>query len=154
MKAIHFLTAIIIFFSISVNAQECKDFEKMQKKIETEKVGYLTKELDLSVEEAQKFWPVYNEAQTKRDKLYIEKRKLMKQIHKNIDSMSDDEIKSSLDRVLAIDVELSQLKLNYHKKYEKILNPRKTAKLYQAEREFRKTLLRDIRKAHHGKMRP
>mgnify|MGYP000149153671 CR=1 FL=1 len=31
-----------------------------RKKIETQKIAYITDRLDLSVEEAEKFWPVYN----------------------------------------------------------------------------------------------
>jgi len=149
LQTIIITTTIIILTTLTSHAQECENFEKMQKKIETEKIAFLTKELNLSVKEAQKFWPLYNEAQDKRDKLIIQKRKLMHKLHKEIETMNDIELQKILDQVLSVDVSISKLKLDHNKKFEKIISPRKTAKLYQAEREFRETLLRDMKKGHY-----
>jgi Spy/CpxP family protein refolding chaperone len=37
-----------------------KDMEHKKEMVQAMKTGFITKELDLSPEEAQKFWPIYN----------------------------------------------------------------------------------------------
>ena len=44
-------------------ANDAETLEKKKEKIEAMKVAYLTNELELTVEESQAFWPVYNELQ-------------------------------------------------------------------------------------------
>ena len=40
--------------------------EKKKEDIKAMKIGFITNELNLTPDEAQKFWPVYNEFQKKR----------------------------------------------------------------------------------------
>jgi len=42
--------------------------EDRREKVDALKVGFITKKLDLSSEEAQKFWPVYNKFQDDLEK--------------------------------------------------------------------------------------
>ena len=64
-----YLLIFILFFSISSYAQETEPNDeeiqtknsKISESIEALKTAYITKELDLKPDEAQKFWPVYNE---------------------------------------------------------------------------------------------
>ena len=39
--------------------------EKMESRIESQKIAFITQKLDLTPTEAQLFWPIYNEYQTK-----------------------------------------------------------------------------------------
>ena len=69
MKQLLFITALLIS-GLSI-AQGNND------KIDAYRVAFLTQELQLSSDEAQKFWPIYNDIKDDRDKLYEEKKKLM-----------------------------------------------------------------------------
>ncbi len=152
MKAYKFILILFLsFLGVNSNAQECKNFEKMQKKIETEKIAFITNKLNLSVDEAQKFWPIYNEAQNKKNTLIKQKRKLMKNLHKNIETLSDKEVENILDEVLSVDMDLSKLRYDYHKKYISVIGARKTANLFEAEREFKRTLFKKMKNKKHGK---
>jgi hypothetical protein len=57
MKKILLLTLFLLNISYFCYAQG----EKRKNNIEAIQIAYLTRELSLSSEEAQKFWPVYNE---------------------------------------------------------------------------------------------
>jgi hypothetical protein len=61
MKPIYFILFLFLSLPFSAAAQE-EEAGNMndQKKIQAMEVAYITKELNLSPEEAQKFWPVFN----------------------------------------------------------------------------------------------
>ena len=57
MKKIYFLLLLLSLHSYFCEAQ---GGDSSQNKVEVIKMAYITKEVDLSPDEAQKFWPVYN----------------------------------------------------------------------------------------------
>ena len=62
--------------------------DKKREKIEVQKIAFITKQLDLTPEEAQKFWPVYNQFSDAKKQLH----KQHKENRKDIDNLSDSEI--------------------------------------------------------------
>ena len=50
---------LLACLTLSLNAQEKKENRKEQ--IESQKIAFFTAELELTPEEAQLFWPVYNQ---------------------------------------------------------------------------------------------
>lgn len=145
MKHITLLFVWIInsCFILSVHAQ---NFEAHKEKIEAEKVAFLTKKINLTVEEAQLFWPVYNEMQDARGKLHKEKHKLIHKLKDNFDALPDKELEEIADRFIEIEVLEANLKKKYHQKFKKILPIQKLMKYYHAERQFKKYLMEQIRK--------
>lgn len=81
MKRIVFIGIICFCFLVPGSAQKSK--AKDAGRIEAYKIAYLTKKLNLSIEEAQRFWPVYN-------KYVIEIRQL-KMKNRNLDDVAYDE---------------------------------------------------------------
>src|ERR1035437_4885758 len=63
-----------------------------KEKMESMKIAFLTQKLDLTPDEAQKFWPVYNEFQKKREELRKKRREEIKSAKGNLDSLSDKQI--------------------------------------------------------------
>ena len=150
MKALNkYILVLVAVLLVNLSySQQCDKFSKHKEKMEAEKVAFITKKLDLSVDEAQKFWPVYNEMQEKKAELHKQKRSLMQKFHKGFDSMSDSEIEKSLEKSLNIDLEVDKMRIEYNSKFKKAIGVKKTALFYESEREFRKTLLRNIKKKH------
>ena len=150
MKALNkyiLIVVALLFFNLSYS-QQCDKFSKHKEKMEAEKVAFITKKLDLSVDEAQKFWPIYNELQDKKTELHMQKRTLMKKFHKGFETMSESDIEKGLDKSLNIDLEVDKMRIEYNNKFKKAIGIKKTALFYESEREFRKTLLRNIKKKH------
>jgi len=114
--------------------------ERLQN-IQNAKIAYLTEKVNLTPEQSQRFWPLYNQLETERNSLR-ERSKALR--FENIESMSDAEIRTALNnRVNWRQDELDLDKL-YMEKFQKVISVRQVATLYRAEREFTKVLLRKL----------
>jgi len=146
MKIKYLILLVVLLFASNLSfSQDCPRYAENRKKIEAEKVAFITNKLDLSVEEAQKFWPVYNEYQKKRKDIFIEKRKIHKNLTTNIDTLSDEEIISALNKINKIKLKEVQLEKDYTDKYLKVLPPKKIIILHKTEMEFKRTLLHKLK---------
>jgi hypothetical protein len=127
--------------------------DKKREEIEAQKVAFITTQLNLTTEEAQAFWPVYNEFADSIVVIHKQKKDNNKEYIKNIDDLSDGEI----ERIVNSNFDLIQkeldIKKRYHLKFKKTLSIKKTAQLYHAEKEFKRTLLQRIKrgKENHKK---
>ena len=148
MKTKYLFLVIITLISTNIFSQNCKDYKKNREKYEAEKVAYITKQLNLSVKESQEFWPLYNEYQNKKDDIFISLRKIHKNIVKDFDNISDQDAEKALNQISDLKVQQAELSKEYEKKFLKVLPPKKVLLLYKAERDFKKTLLKELKKAH------
>jgi len=151
------LIILTILFGISSFAfshhRNFDQSEESRKRIEAQKISYITQELDLSPAEAQQFWPIYNELEKKKRELKNKKRSLFKKIKHNHENLSDQELNSISDEIIDIRIKGANLEKEYHNKYKKILPIRKVMSLYHAEKKFQRILLHQIREKgrHRGR---
>jgi Spy/CpxP family protein refolding chaperone len=131
-----------------------------KEKVEAMRIAFITQKLDLTSEEAQKFWPVYNEFQKKRVALHKKRREEIKNIKENLDSLSDKQIEAFVDGEMAFKQKNLDLEKEYHAKFKSILPIKKVAKLYRAEEQFTRHLLERLsergmgpKPLHEGKKR-
>lgn len=109
----------LIFSSFTVlHAQD--DENSRGEKIEALKIAFITQKLNLSTDEAQKFWPVYN------------------QYEQEIRNIKGGEVIANEERLLNI-------RKKYKPSFEKILGPQKLNNLFTAERDFRGVLIRRLK---------
>jgi hypothetical protein len=118
---------------LSVFAQ---DHRERYEQIEAIKVAFITKKLDLTTEEAQKFWPVYNNYQ----KELMELMKKRREFRQKTDIAPNDKINADL----AYESKMLDLKKKYKKLYSRTIPSEKILLLYQAEREFREHLIKQL----------
>ena len=125
-------------------------------KIKAWKVAFFTEQLDLSPEEAQKFWPVYNEYDNKLEEIRKKRRQERKIAKENLDEMDDKEIEALVDSEMAFRQKELDLQKEYHSKFKSVLTPRKVAKLYAAEEQFKVILVKRMQelKGHKGPKGP
>ena len=146
MKIRNFILIIALFFvSNTAFSQDCPRYKENREKIETEKIAFITDKLNLTVEEAQNFWPVYNEFQNKKEEIFIEKRKMHKSIIKNIDTLSDKDIIEALNKINGLKLKEVQLEKEYTDKFLKVLPPKKVILLHKTEMEFKRSLLKKLK---------
>lgn len=116
------------------------------------KTGYLTQELELSQEEAEKFWPLYNEYENKMFELRFENRR---QAREQISSqggpeaLTDEEAKAYLNRLFENEEKILTLKKDLYGSLEKVLPPAKLLKLHKAENDFNRHLLSEYKRRGH-----
>ncbi|MBZ4676825.1 MAG: hypothetical protein JG782_1445 [Anaerophaga sp.] len=129
-------------FFISGNAQE---EESRLERLKSQKVAFLTERIGLSTEDAQKFWPVYNEMSEKMDELWKEKKENIKKLYHSDESLSEAGKEAAIDEYINYELKKANLEKEYHEKFKKILTIDQVIKLYGAEHEFKKKMLHMIK---------
>jgi len=150
-KRIWLVIAVICFFASSLIGQpRGNDYQNKREKIEAMKIAFITQRLSLNREEAQKFWPVYNEYDAEKGKLRKEKREQYRDYKTNFDDLSDEEITKFVDSQIIYRQRELDIQKKYHIDLKGVLPIRKVALLYKAEEDFKKHLLKEAqsRTAH------
>ncbi|MBL4587696.1 MAG: hypothetical protein JKX84_11670, partial [Flavobacteriales bacterium] len=96
-KAFAIITVIILGMSAVLQAQNPHLDGSKREKLQALKVGYLTDKLNLTPEEAQTFWPLYNEMETKMRSIRKEKHQNRRNTKENYTQMSDKELIGSIE---------------------------------------------------------
>ena len=109
--------------------------------LENAKIAYITEKIVLTQDQAQRFWPVYNEFTAKRRDLNRRMRTLRTD---NPDGLSDVQIKENLTQALALRQQEVNLEKEYFDKFQKVLSIRQVGKLFVAERQFTKEVLKRV----------
>ena len=123
--------------------------EESREKIKALKVAYLTEQLSLTTEEAQKFWPIYNKFDKEQNDLRINyKSVLIQSIKSNeeIDSLNETDAKKLIALKLLTDKQLYESQKNFIIKMEGILSAKKIIKLQISEMNFARKLMKKYRK--------
>ncbi len=108
------------------------------------KVAFFTKRISLTPQEAEKFWPVYNEYQEKKNLIQQERSVLLKNINLYAESMSEKELTESGDKYISLEMKEAELAVQYHARFSSFLSPGKVIRLYQAENQYRMQLLNEL----------
>jgi hypothetical protein len=136
-----FVLGLSYIFIYSQN--EDKFLNKDREKIKAQKVSFISHSLDLSVNEAQAFWPVYNEYDKKLEKIFTDGRNMIRM--DKIDNMSDKEAEQIAEKFIENETQMANLQKEYYAKFKTVLSPKKILKFYASEKEFHRKLLKDLR---------
>lgn len=118
-------------------------------RFEAEKVAYITQQLSLTVEEAQAFWPVYNQAVKEQREVFAKIREAKRALREAInEGKSDAEVKPLLDTYLKVRADKRDPMAEHRADFVKAVGESKTAKFYLSEDSFRNKALREM--AGHG----
>jgi len=135
----------VLLFTIATIGVAAQPGGRQREKINSQRVAYITKEMNLSVEESQRFWPVYNEMNSKLEEIKKKRKNLSIKIMLEDHQLTNDELIKSMDLLLSFEEEETALKRTYHNEYLKILSPDKLMSYYLAERKFKTFLLNRIK---------
>jgi ADP-dependent phosphofructokinase/glucokinase len=113
--------------------------ERREERIKAFRVAIFTEKLNLTSEEAQTFWPVYNEFIDRRDALMEQFKPA-----KRIDDMSDSELEAQIARHFERQQKELDLEREMVAKLRKTMPLRKVARVPNAEREFREALFKKL----------
>jgi hypothetical protein len=135
---------LISFLAIGIFSFNVSFSQNRAEKIESMKIAFITKQLDLSPAEAQVFWPVYNEYTTKTEALRKTHRMELMEAKQNFDIMKDKEVETLVDGEIAFRQKELEIQKEYHSKFKAVLPIKKVARLYQAEEMFKRELLKKM----------
>lgn len=98
-------------------------------------------EAQLSQEEAEKFFPVYDEMKDKQRAIHKQMKELSKQ-----KPASDAACKSAILKRDKFELQMKQLESSYHDRFLKILSPSKVYDILRAESKFHRETFRKMAK--------
>ena len=153
MKIKNIFTLLIVLISINALAQDGAFIRKKREQIKSLKVAFITNELNLTPDEATKFWPLYNAYEDKqRD---IKKQKLNGYLQRmdddSFDKLSDKDATAMLAQMESTEEELFQAKKKFVTSLKGVITTVKILKLKKTEENFNRKLLQQYRDKKLGK---
>ena len=136
---------ITILFISSAFAQHPK-----RKKIKALKTAHITNELNLTSNEAEKFWPIYNASEEMRHQLRNESRLLRKKLKDGFDDISESEAKVILKNSISLQNRMHEEQNKLTTDLIEFLPAKKIILLKKAEEDFTRKLIKKFRD-HRGK---
>ncbi len=118
--------------------------EKMHERFHADKVAFLSQKMDLTVKEAEAFWPIYNEYTKEADLAHRAVMDAIGKIH-NAGELSDGEAAAAIDALLAAQKQENDLMAQYTERFKQVLPVKKVAAFFAAEDAFRKHLFRQFK---------
>lgn len=125
MKKILLILTLFFATGMAVLAQDGDKRNPGGGRIDALKIAYLTQKLNLSTEEAQKFWPIYN-------KYAAEIRKV------RVDGRANNE------KEIDIEEKILNIRKRYNGEFSKALSAEKVNAFFKAEKEFGTALQKEL----------
>ncbi len=126
------LFAMFGFVSLTMFAQKGNPERNRSDKMKSVMIGRISNQLNLTPEEAEKFWPVFNEMQAKRQELRKPMRDEMSSLRKSKENGQppmEAEYQKMVSLSLDYKVKDAELTKTYFEKFGKILPAEKVFKL-------------------------
>jgi hypothetical protein len=126
-------------FFLHAQAQDHKSSrQERYEKIQNYKISFLTGKLNLSPEQAQKFWPLYNQYEEQRNKMRHQTRISRED---KLATIPEQELREKLQERLTAQQAILDLEKQYMDRFLKVITARQLAMLYRGEEEFPRILL-------------
>lgn len=106
-------------------------------KIETIKSDFVSENMHLSTDEANKFWPVYNNYQREMNVVLHQKRQNMLNSQNNAQDVVNDNFE--------FDSKILNIKKHYNDEFSKILPPEKVMHFWKSERQFNEEMIKRLK---------
>lgn len=139
MKPLYSLLLLLVL-AVPLKAQMNQNTEKFH----DERVAFFNEKLQLTPQQADKFWPVYNDFNNRRIKLGDEERNVLNFFASNSANMTPQEIDESIKKYLDLQRQEADLIAQYTRKFEDVLPKEKVLMVFVTERQFRVYLLQKI----------
>ncbi|MDG2154015.1 MAG: hypothetical protein P8K10_08805, partial [Crocinitomicaceae bacterium] len=112
---------------------------------------FLTQKLELTTEEAQEFWPIYNEMHKKIKENRSSMKKLYAPIKEGKTELDDATYRSIIQDSRENEVKGLEIKNEYADKMAKVIGYKRLFELKMAEKEFKKRLMERMKGSNPGK---
>lgn len=138
-----FILMIVPAFAQDEELSSAQD-PKVRDKIQAARVAYITDQLALTPQEAERFWPIYREFAEKRKEI----RQQLKDLKKNPDAnkTTEQHEKEIMDEQFDVKQKELNLEKDYSRRLLKVISAQKLRTLPEAERRFRQMILDQIQR--------
>jgi hypothetical protein len=134
MKKVSLFLATIFLFTGLVKAQSNKEeIDIMQAAFGMEKKAMVAEFVQVSPDQKDAFWKIYDEYETQRKAYGKQRLDLLEQYNNNYKSMANETADAWMKKALDLGKKTDALLLNYYKKVKKATNPINALQFYQVE---------------------
>lgn len=127
------MTVIMLLVVIAGYAQRSRGDQVDREKLESARVAFITNRLGLSPDQAEKFWPIYNEHNNSR-------REFMGRLHEISKEAGDNPVenkaKDLIEKRFKIQYEMLEDERAFMKEITKVITSVQAFKLSEANRDF------------------
>ena len=138
------LPILLFLITTSIFAQQNRG--DRHKEIKVLKIAFITEKLDLTEDEAQKFWPIYNAHEEEKHKHFESSMKKRKDL--DIEKLSESEAEALLKEMQANEEAKVKSEKAFIEKLSKVISYKKIVKLMHAERTFKRKMIEEFRGRH------
>ncbi len=116
-------SALLLFFALlSVFAMGQPPVSQEQRdEVEARRIGFITNEVQLTPEEAQVFWPVYNKYRDELEALRKDRANELMSAKLNFDSYTDEQVNKAIDNEFNSRQKELDISRRYNTEFMKIL---------------------------------
>ena len=142
MKKTIILNVVILFFGMAAYAQKpTTEYDK--EKLEAARVAFITNRLDLKPEQAEKFWPLFNQYNEERRKMMVKVSTLNRE---SMQELTETRAKEIIQKRFSIQQQLLDMEKLFMDEITKVISPQQAIKLGGVNREF----TRQVYQRHRG----
>lgn len=140
-KHLLFTFCAVFLAVLCATAQSTRDSKRFAA-IENEKVAYITKELNLTPSEAQRFFPIYNQYNREVWDLKSAKTGTGSTAPSGANSLNS----SGKRDVLSYDSKELEIKKEYRKKFAEAIGSSRASQFFEIEQNFRELLYKELQR--------
>ena len=126
-------------------------------KMKSMKIAFITEHLELTAEEAEKFWPLYNDYEKKREEIarnIFTRFATEEDAAETPDITSDEEADRIIRQRFSEEQALLDLKEKYYEEFLKVIPASRILKLHNVEHRFKRHLLERARGGQEDRQSP
>lgn len=146
------IIALVLLVTSSALAQGPGFNRQNREQIKAARIAFLTNRLELDTEQAQVFWPIFNEYEAEKGEL-IKKYNKQKRALVGTDgfrNMSEENASKMLDIYFSQKEAELALEKKYIQRFKEVLKPRQAWAMVRFEGDFRRTVLDKMMKRRQG----
>jgi Spy/CpxP family protein refolding chaperone len=113
-----------------------QDIQLLRGDIRSQKKEVVAANMNLTPDEATKFWPIYDQYTAEVSKIGDSRVALIKEYAASYSTMTDVQANDFMKRAAAIDQQFSASRSKYVPLFEKVISAKKTALWYQIDRRL------------------
>lgn len=146
IKILCFIIPLLFLYQLSLG----QDREARQK-IEAARIALITERLGLTPEQAERFWPIYNEYNNQRRNLVQE----LQEARRNVDMKNLSEEQGQALMKLGLDIRERQVQLEktYSQRLMQVISTQQMLSLRKAEDDFRRMIIQRLEERKSQQLR-
>lgn len=127
---------LLFSFSSILIAQDISYLEYLRTDLREQKREIIAETMELTIEQAETFWPIYAEYESELDGLSSERLKLIRDYAENYYNLTDEIADRLAGKKHELDAKRNNLLWKYYNKFKSELNPIDAAMFYQVESQL------------------